>query len=153
MKNQTGSAATPQYVLKSGSQPIYPTVNFDDSTTKCTCVYGFSDKPIYDQFINNASQLLTPYPLVKGYLANQIAEADSAETGGVRLSLVVLDATDPVQSVVSVATMASVLVALQEQAMHTPIVFELDFDLATASYHINRRDSREILPNLPMQLV
>ena len=153
MSKRTGFANTPCYLLRSGNQPIYPTVNFDDPDTNCVCVYGFSDKLIYDKFIKNTKQLLTPYPLVKRYLANQIAEANSAETNGVRLSLVILDATDPAQPVVSVATMAAVLLALQEKAMQIPVELELGFDLVTASYQIKKRDSKGVLPNQPKYIV
>ena len=153
MKNRTGFANTPCYLLKSGNQPIYPTINFDDPGTTCICAYGFSDKPLYDEFIKNANQPLTPYPLVKRYLANQIAEANSAETNGVRLSLVILDATDPAQPVVSVAKMAAVLLALQEKAMQIPVEFELGFDPVTASYQIKKRNSKGVLPHEPKYIV
>ena len=146
MKITARFANTPYYVLKSGNQPIYPTINFDDPDTNCRCVYGFSDKPIYDKFIKGADQVLTPYPLVKGYLVNQIAGANSAETNGVRLSLVILDATDATQPVVSIATMATVLLALQENAMQLPVDFELAFDPVTVSYPMKRRDSKGIFP-------
>lgn len=153
MKIKTSFANTPQYVLKSGNQPIYPTIKFDALDTTCICVYGFSDKPLYDEFINNASRILTPYPLVKLYLANQIAEANSAETNGVCLSLVILDATDPAQHVVSVATMSAVLLALQEKAMQVPVEFELGFDPVTVSYQVKKRDSKGTLPHEPKYIV
>lgn len=130
MTNKTDFASSPKYVLKSEGQPLCSTLNLDDPNTSCTCVYGFSDKSIYDQFNKNAKQPLVPYPLVQGYLANQIAEAESAGTEG----LVILDATDPTQSVVSAATMSAVLNAQQEQAKQVAIEFELSFNSETGSY-------------------
>lgn len=127
-------ANTPVYVLKSGAQPIYPTVLSDDSGLNCICVYGFSEKLIYDQFVKNASQALTPYPLVKGYLANRIAEAKVAEADGVYPTLVILDATDPSQPCLSAAKMTSVLRSQEEKAKQVPIEYELVFDSETTSY-------------------
>ena len=123
-------------MLKSGSQPIFPTVSFDEPDTICVCIYGFSDKPIYDDFISCAGQLLTPYPLVKGYLVNQIADADSTDSIGVGPALVILDATNPAQPVLAAATMAAVLRAQQEKAKQVPVEFEFVFDSETASYQI-----------------
>lgn len=134
MTKKTDFANTPCYVLKSGNLPIYPTINFVDPDTNCVCVYGFSGKPIYDKFIKRAGQLLTPYPLVKGFLANQIAEVGSTESKGASLSLVILDATDYEQPVLSAATMAAILLAQQEKAKQVPVEFELVFDSETTSY-------------------
>ena len=134
MTNKTDVASTPKYVLKSGGQPLCAMLNLDDPKTSCKCVYGFSDKAIYDQFIQNAKQPLTPYPLVPGYLANQIAEAELAGMDGVRTGLVILDATDPAQPVVSAATMAAVLDTQQQQAKQVSIELELSFDAAAGSY-------------------
>ncbi len=150
MTNDTDFTSTPKYVLKSGNQPIYPTINFDDPETSCICVYGFSDKPIYDKFIKNANQLLTPYPLVKGFLANQIAEVDSAGMNGVSIGLVILDATDLTQPVVSAATMSAVFDAQQEKAKHVPIEFELVFNSKSGCYL--KRDSKLGPPVAPMYI-
>jgi hypothetical protein len=146
MPKKTDFANTPCYVLRSGNQPIYPTINFDDPDTNCVCVYSFSDKPNYDKFIKSAGQLLTPYPLVKGYLSNQIAEIDSSDTNGVCLGLVILDATDLAQPVLSAATMAAVLLAQQEKAKQVPIEFELVFDPETTSYQFtNESDATPVI--------
>ena len=111
MTQKTVLASTPCYVLKSGSQPIAPAIHPDE--TKCVCVYGFSDKPIYDQFIQSKSELLTPYPMVQGYLSNQVAAAGSE---GDFLRLVILDATDGAQPVLGAATMSAVLLAQEQNA-------------------------------------
>ncbi len=150
MTTTTEFASTPCYVLKSGNQPIFPTINLEDSSKTCICVYGFSDKPIYDKFIDTAPQLLTPYPLVEGYLANQIAEAEATAPNGV--CLVILDATDPTQSVLSAATMAEVLRAQQEKARQVSIVLELAYDPETASYFV-AGGSIPIPPSEPIQVV
>jgi hypothetical protein len=134
MSKRTDFANTPWYVLKSGNQPIHPTIKFNDSDTHCICVYGFSDKPIYDRFIKNTTQELTPYPLLKGFLSSQIDKADSVETEGVCLTLVILDATDPAQPGLFAANMATVLLAQQEKAKQVSIEYELVLDPETTGY-------------------
>lgn len=146
-------ANTPSYVLKSGNQPIYPTIDFDDPDTSCSCVYGFSDKPIYDKFIKGADQLLTPYPLVKGFLTKMIDDQDSRESKRVCPGYVILDATDGGQPVLAAATIATVLLAHQEKSKQVPIEVELIFDPDTASYHFKIRDSKGMLPIEPKYIV
>ena len=146
MTNKTGFSNTPKYVLKSEGQPLCATLNLDDSKSSCTCVYSFSDKLIYDQFIKNAKQPLTPYPLVQGYLANQIAEAESAGTDGVTAGLVILDATDPTQPVVSAATMAAILDAQRGQAKQVAIELELSFNSAAGSYQKHNSKRTPVAP-------
>ena len=151
MSQESVTANTPLYVLHSGNQSIYPTVNFDDPDTNCVCVYGFSDKPFYDKFIKNAGQLLTPYPLVKGYLSNRIAEAKSAETNGIPRRFVVLDAVDLTQPRLFAASMATVLLAHQEKAKKVPVEFELVFNSKTASYSF-KSDSEKMPPRTPISI-
>ena len=145
MSKRTGFANTPYYVLKSGNLPIYPKINFDDPDTHCDCIYGFSDKPIYDSFIKSDAQALTPYPLVKGYLSHQIDEADSVATQGDRLRLVILDAADQAQPVLLAATMATVLLAQQEKTKQVSVEYELVFDPETTGYRF-RNDSKGVPP-------
>ncbi|MDB4766218.1 hypothetical protein OAG71_00875 [bacterium] len=133
MTKQPTLAATPLYVLRSDNQTFSPTITSDEAITDCVCIYGFSDKPIYDQFIKSTDQLLTPYPLVGGYLENRIEE-EAATGEKTFLRLIILDATDISQKSVSAATMAAVLSAQQEKNDQTPIDFELTFDPATSSY-------------------
>ena len=134
MTSKTKHASTPFYVVRSGVLPFYPKISFDDPETNCVCVYGFSDKPIYDKFISSTDQPLTPYPLVNGYLVNQIEDAAKAKSSAACQRLVILDATDVAQETLSVATMAAVLKAQQEKNPQTPIEFELPFDSSTSSY-------------------
>ena len=152
MTNKPDFAPTPNYVLRSDNQSIFPTVNFDSPETSCVCVYGFSDKPIYDEFILGAGQLLTPYPLVKRYLANQIADAESADSKGEALRLVLLDATDPNQSVLLAATMATVLQALEDKLARVAVEYEFVFDSETACYKI-KDGSKRMEPLEPIDVI
>ena len=139
MPLESNTASTPFYVLKSGNQAIYPTIEFDNQDTNCVCVYGFSDKPIYDKFIKSTEQHLTPYPLVKGYLVNQVAEAASSKNEESKLRLVILDAANFEQSVLSAATMANVLLAHQAKVKQVSIDCELVLDPATNSYQLSNQ--------------
>ncbi len=152
MPKRTDSANTPYYLLKCGDQAIYPTINFEGSDTHCVCFYGFSDKPIYDKFIKRSGQVLTPYPLVKGHLSNQIADTDSVDTTGDHLRLVILDATDPEQPFLSATTMATVLLAQQEKSNQVPIEFELVFDPKTTGYRLSD-DSKDVPASSPFYIV
>ena len=127
-------ANTPYYVLISGKQPIYPAINFIDPDTSCSSVYGFSDKPVYDKFIKGADHLLTPYPLVKGYLSRLIGDQNSRDAKRHVPGYVILDATDGAQPVLAAATVAAVLLAHQENSKQVPIEVELIFDPETTSY-------------------
>ncbi len=133
MTQKSVQANTPSYVLKQGNQSISPTILLADPNASCVCVYGFSDKPIYDEYIKGNSAALTPYPLVKGYLSNQIDSADS--DGGLRL--VILDATDDAQPVLAATTMATVLLAQQQNEKQVSIEFELVFDPESAGYRFS----------------
>lgn len=141
MTKKASFANTPYDVLKSGNQPIYPTIGFDDPDTSCSCVYGFSDKTIYDKFIKSADQLLTPYPLVKGYLAKMLDDQNSHESKHVCPGYVILDATDLEQPVIGAATIATVLLAHQEKSKQVPIEFELVFDQKIACYQVKKREA------------
>ena len=138
-------ANTPYYVLKSGNQPIYPTIGFDDPDTSCRCVYGFSDKPIYDKFIKGADQLLTPYPLVKGFLTKMLDDKNSRDSKHVCPGYVILDATNGEQPVLAAATIAAVLLAHQEKSKQVPIEVELVFNQDTASYHVKKLEAKVAL--------
>jgi hypothetical protein len=150
MSQTTDFANTPRYLLKSGNQAIYPTINFEDPDTNCICVYGFSEKPIYDKFIWSTSQLLTPYPLVQRYLSNQLGQSASTHTSGNCLMLVILDATDHFQPVLSATTMKSVLKALQDDSIHVPVEFELVFDPETSGYNITGKSNFTQKTGMPL---
>ena len=65
-------ADTPNYVLMDGNLRIGSKVVRLDAGIECSAIYGFSDKGPYDEFSANSQLALKPYPLVKGYLRNQI---------------------------------------------------------------------------------
>ena len=85
----TVAASTPNYVLIEGNLPTGPRLVPLAASTECSVIYGFSDKGPYDSFCTNSQQALKPYPLVKGYLRNQM------EAPGDSLKLVVIDAAGP----------------------------------------------------------
>ena len=152
MSPRTDFANTPWYVLKRGNQPIQLEISSDDPEIQCVCIYGFSDKPVYDAFIKSVAQVLTPYPLVKGFLSSQIDAADSGKARGDRLQLVILDATDQAQPVLLAATMATVLLAQQEQAKQVPAEYELVFDPEIAGYRLSN-DSNDVSAIDPLHVV
>lgn len=129
-------AKRPGYMLKSGSEPIFPKVVFDAATQVGVCIYGFSGKPIYDDFIRSAAQLLTPYPLVMRFLAEKIASLDTVSSSEIGPALVILDATSATQPVVVAATMATVLQAMEDNVKQVPVEFELVFDGEKGSYQL-----------------
>ena len=68
------------------------------------------------------------------------------------MSLVLLDAIDPAQPVLSAATMATVLLAYEENAKQVPVDIELIFDPNTASYQFKKRNSKSMLPLEPKDI-
>ncbi|MGB7346464.1 MAG: hypothetical protein WBD20_19750 [Pirellulaceae bacterium] len=119
-----GFAKTPRYVLKEGSHPTGPSVSQASSDDHAVVIYGFSDKPEYDLFLSASSLALTPYPLVKGFLKNQI-ELDFSS-----LKLVVLDACSSAEQCLFAATFQSVLSS-----------FRLDLDTVAVSYRLVLKES------------
>lgn len=144
MEQFPNTGKTPNYVLRSDNKPFSPAIEFADpkneteneNDTNCVCVYGFSDKPIYDSFLKSVSQLLTPYPLVKGFLQREITEGEEAATLGHSMRLVVLDAADLSQPILKVATMAAVLRAMQENEKQVPVEYELAYDVGSKRYRL-----------------
>lgn len=151
MPKTTDFIDTPRYLLKSGNQAIFPTINFENPDTNCVCVYGFSDKPIYDKFIESADQLLTPYPLVKGFLVNQIAEVN-LDGGGAHLAVVILDALGLEDPILSAASMATVLLAQQEKTNQVQAEFSLSFDTNMNEYRFDKGNT-QLTPTTPHYLV
>ena len=87
MPTSTVAASTPNYVLIDGNLRIGPKILPLDFGTECWAIYGFSSKSTYDRFCSNSQRALKPYPLVPGYLRNQM------DAPGDRLKLVVMDAS------------------------------------------------------------
>jgi len=105
MSNEHILCDTPRYVLLEGKDPIGPDVTSTTSNAGCVAIYGFSAKRAYDAFISNSDRQLRPYPLMKGYLRNRIADGQG-ET-----FLVVIDPVTSTDEHVNVATMQSILAA------------------------------------------
>lgn len=123
-------ACTPAYVLMDKNGRIGPKMALLDSGRICTAIYGFSEKGLYDKFSLQCDLALTPYPLVKGYLQNQI---DSAGDG---LKLVVVDAAGLNEPYLDAATMEAVLEAQENKTSHVTEKYRLAFDQKTKAYTV-----------------
>jgi len=125
-----GFAKTPHYVLKEGSQPTCPSLSQTPSQVHPTVIYGFSDKPEYDVFLSDSPLALTPYPLVKGFLKNQI------ELNIGSLKLIVLDAISSTQQCLYAATFQSVLESFQLGTESVAVSHRLVLDGSSPDYRI-----------------
>ena len=132
---ETLSVATPYYVLMDGKNRLGPTVSDGPVGNDCLAIYGFSSKDPYFRFEQNCEIKLTPYPLVKGYLSNQIAADDSTDHDNI-LKLVVLDATGPNDGLLHAATMRAVLDAQENRMPEVSVSHHLSFDAQTSTYQI-----------------
>jgi hypothetical protein len=133
MPLSTVAASTPNYVLIDGNLPTGPRVVRLDASTECSVIYGFSDKGPYDKFCTNGQQALRPYPLVKGYLRNQMeAPSDS-------LKLVVIDAAGPSERYLQAATFEAVLEAQESRAAHVAAAYRLTFDEEANAYQVDKQ--------------
>ncbi len=124
------SINTPQYVLLHAKQRISAKVLPLASGQPAMAIYGFSDKQPYDTFCANSELALTPYPLVKGYLHEQITEWSDT------LMLVIVDAAGPSASVVNAATMSAVVEAQENKSNSVPIAFTLMLDEPAQAYRL-----------------
>ena len=105
-----GLEKTPHYVLKAGTLTHEPSVVQSESGSATYAIFGFSDKPQYDRFLIGATEGLTPYPLVKRFLQDQLAqEADT-------LRLVILDPVSFDALEWKAATFESVLESIQSRS-------------------------------------
>jgi hypothetical protein len=125
-----GSAKTPHYVLKEGSTPTRPRVSQARSDMHANVIYGFSDKPQYDVYVTASPLALTPYPLVKGFLNDQIKLA------GDSLDLVVLDAASSTQRCLNAVTFSSVLESLALRSESVAVTHRLILDAFASEYRI-----------------
>ena len=123
---------TPCYVLLDGKQRLGPKLLPPHSGPEGVAVYGFSDKPPYDLFCANCELALTPYPLVKGYLKNQITDSGDA------VQLIVVDAAGPNEFQLNAATMNSVLEALEQKSDRVTISFRLILDKGSQAYRVEK---------------
>ena len=121
---------TPCDVLLDGRQRVGPKLLALHGEPEYEAIYAFSGKAAYDLFCANCDLPLTPYPLVKGYLKNQIAES------GDTLQLVVVDAAGPQETQLNAATMNSVLEAQEQKANHVTVSFQLMLDRESQAYRL-----------------
>ena len=123
---------TPCDVLLVDQQRLGPKLLAAPGGIPYEAIYGFSSKQSYDLFRANSDLPLIPYPLVKGYLKNQIAE--SADT----IHLVVVDATGPQEIELNAVTMNSVLAAQERQSNQVTVSFRLRMDQEAKAYRVEK---------------
>jgi len=157
------SSKTPRYVLRHGLQLVSPSLSGNHtfvadseladseladsevadshvadsrpSPVAPSVIFGFTDKPQYDAFLQGDTKHLTPYPLVKRFLMDQLDQVEH-RTGS---KLLVLDALDPNQSVMQATTFEAALKSLQDGQHLVPITHRLirdDVDDASCHYRI-----------------
>ena len=137
---------TPRYVLLDENRRIGPKIHPSDVGVVCLVVYGFSDKGPYDRFCGNSDLALRPYPLVEGYLRNQVGDSDEHQVGvsdehqvgvsGGRLKLIVHDADGPRERFLHAATMEAVLEAQENRAAGVNTGYRLILDLKADAYRV-----------------
>lgn len=124
--------STPRYILLDGKQRLGPQLLPANSNPLARAIYGFSDKQRYDQFCANSDQSLTPYPLVKDYLQQQVIKSsDVAE-------LVVIDAAGPSDPSLNAATVNAVLEAMENKADLLTVSFKLTRDQQSQAYRVEQ---------------
>jgi hypothetical protein len=121
---------TPYYVLMSHNCRFGPSLLQSSIGAHCLPIYGFSSKETYEVFRANCPLMLTPYPLVKRFLQEQIDAASDTPR------LVVLNATRPDESRVEATTMESVLTAQTIQAAKVTTTYHLVLDADANAYRI-----------------
>ena len=120
----------PRYVLMEGNRRLGPQVAHLEEGKACLAIFGFSDKGSYDTFCSNSDLALAPYPLVTGFLRNQLDDT------GAELKLMVLDAAGPRDSCLHAAPMKSVLEALEHGIAHLTTDYQLVLDPQTNAYRL-----------------
>jgi len=133
MPMTTVDASTPNYVLIDGTLRLGPKIVSSDAGLECSAIYGFSGKGPYDKFCANSQQSLKPYPLVKGYLRNQI------DAPGDSLKLVVIDAASPSEPYLYAATIEAVLEAQESLAARVTAAYRLTFDEEATAYRVDEQ--------------
>ncbi|MBC8870801.1 MAG: hypothetical protein H8E44_15365 [Planctomycetes bacterium] len=123
-------ADTPNYVLMDGNRRVGPRVVQFHAGIECSPIYGFSHKGAYDKFCMNSQLALTPYPLVKVYLRNQVGAP------GDGLKLVAVDAAGPREPCLHAATMEAVLEAQKNRTAHVTAAYRLVFDREAKAYTV-----------------
>ncbi len=127
--------ATPYYLLIHNKEPLGPSVaNF--GSLECVAIFGFSGKASYDEFSCASPLQLAPYPLVKGYLRNQVGISGPRKAGERCLKIVALDASGPCEPHLYAVTMEAVLEAHEQGATHISWTHHLTFDSAADAYQL-----------------
>lgn len=120
-------ADTPRYVLLDGKERTSPRLLATHAESIYIAIYGFSDKEPYDLYCASSKLALTPYPLVEGYLINQMTRSAIEH-------LVVVDAASRCEMRLCAATMQFVLEAQQSQSSQVAVSYWLTLDQASQSY-------------------
>jgi hypothetical protein len=115
----TTTAPTPRYVLMNGAGRLSPNVLPTSLRFECFVIYGFSDKGLYELYCQESEQALTPYPLVRHYLRDQIGSC------GDRIQIVAIDPSGRRDACLRAATMEAVLEAQEERYEQVPVTYRL----------------------------
>jgi hypothetical protein len=129
-----GSAKIPRYILRDSLGYASPRVLLTSRQIGASVLYGFSDKPEYDDFISSNESALMPYPLVRGYLERSLDNS--------LLQLIVLDAEFSQQSHLRAATFDDVLDSFRNNAPTVRVTHQLMIDTESAAYRIEEINYR-----------
>lgn len=129
-----GSAKIPRYILRDSLGYASPRVLLTSRQVGAIVLYGFSDKPEYDDFISSNESALMPYPLVRGYLERSLDNS--------LLQLIVLDAEFSQQSHLRAATFDDVLDSFRNNAPTVRVTHQLMIDTESAAYRIEEINYR-----------
>ena len=100
----------PRYLLLDETKPIGLELAASATEESAKFLYGFSDKPQYDSFRENSQLAYRPYPIVKGFLKNQLESKDG------RYQFIAIDASGPRDESVNVASIEVVLEAFENNS-------------------------------------
>jgi hypothetical protein len=120
----------PKYVLLHQGKKFGPQVLETTPRTNGIAIYGFSEKATFDAFCQLSKQALTPYPLVKRYLRDQIEAACEKE------AVVVVDATSPEALELDGVSMTDLLAAIEHESPDVAVRFRFTKELQSDKYQI-----------------
>ncbi len=130
--------APPYYVLMDQKTPFGPSIADPLPDLEYSAIFGFSGKAPYDNFCRESSVPLTPYPLVKGYLRNQLGAFGHDDANERCVKLVVLDAAGPRAPSVHAATIQAVLEAQENGMTHITPTHHLKFNPQANVYRLQK---------------
>ena len=137
----TTMVRTPKYILLDGKDRIEPKLV---EGSQYTALYGFSNKKLYDEFCAHSQLALKPYPIVKGFLRNQLASKCD------HIHLVIVDATGPDAARTLAASMDVVLDSLDRQASQMTASHQLNRDESSQAYRIKENSPSDHRFNQPI---